>query len=386
MVFLTYEPREDSFLIQKYVKKYAQGSVLDMGTGTGILALTAAKRKNVKKVLGVDIDEASITYCKNTIRNKKTSFAVSDLFSEVRGAFDTIIFNPPYLPQHSDEEKHVARMLSGGRKGYELIASFLQQAPQHLKSKGNIILLFSSLTNKGIVDKLIEQNGFVFKELGTHKFFMETLYCYKITRNEVLQHLQKKGLKNIEFLARGKRGVVYTAQYKKKKVAIKVRQPQSKAHERIANEAGWLKELNKYNIGPNLLFAGKDFIVYEFVQGKFFPDYIESHSSKPVKKVITDIFNQCLQLDELGITKEEMHHPPKHIIVSDKATLIDFERTHKTKKPKNVTQFAQYLSSIEKQLLSAGIMFNALALRRKAQEYKRFPDVAHLQHLIDEFQ
>ena len=196
-----YYPHEDSYIIQKHIVEYAKNKefVLDMGTGTGILAKTAARNKKVKKVLAADIDEAAIAYCKNTIRSKKISFVVSNLFSNLKGTFDTIIFNPPYLPEHPDEDKDVARAVSGGKKGYELIALFLNQTGKHLKTKGNILLLFSSLTNKGIVDKLIEDNSFVFEELDTQKFFMETLYCYLIKKNQVLEHLKRRGLKNIEF-------------------------------------------------------------------------------------------------------------------------------------------------------------------------------------------
>ena len=55
-----YQPREDSFLLEKEVKKYAKGDVLDIGAGSGIQALAAAKKRNTKKVLAVDIDKKVI--------------------------------------------------------------------------------------------------------------------------------------------------------------------------------------------------------------------------------------------------------------------------------------------------------------------------------------
>ena len=94
-----YKPREDSELLAKYVKKYAFGNILDMGTGSGIQALTAAKNKKVRSVLAADIQEEVIDYNKENIKNKKIKFIVSDLFSNIKGKFETIIFNPPYLPE-----------------------------------------------------------------------------------------------------------------------------------------------------------------------------------------------------------------------------------------------------------------------------------------------
>ena len=64
---MIYEPREDSELLAKYVKKYAFGGVLDMGTGSGIQALTAAKKKKVKSVLAADIQANVIDDIKKNI-------------------------------------------------------------------------------------------------------------------------------------------------------------------------------------------------------------------------------------------------------------------------------------------------------------------------------
>ena len=52
-----YEPREDSTSLEAYVRQYAKGSVLDMGTGSGIQAITAAHNSNVSSVLATDVQE-----------------------------------------------------------------------------------------------------------------------------------------------------------------------------------------------------------------------------------------------------------------------------------------------------------------------------------------
>ena len=75
-----YEPREDSELLAQYVRQYAEGSVLDIGTGSGIQAVTAAKNKNVKSVIATDIQDSIIDCNEKDINDKKIKFIVSDLF------------------------------------------------------------------------------------------------------------------------------------------------------------------------------------------------------------------------------------------------------------------------------------------------------------------
>ena len=62
-----YEPREDSILLEKYVKQYAKGFVLDIGTSSGIQALAASKSKKVKEVLATDIQDITGTYDDNFV-------------------------------------------------------------------------------------------------------------------------------------------------------------------------------------------------------------------------------------------------------------------------------------------------------------------------------
>ncbi len=174
---MIYEPREDSLLLQKHVKKYAKGSVLDMGTGSAIQAVEAAKKKSVSGVLAVDIQDDVIETCLKTVSNKKIKFIQSNLFSSITETFDTIIFNPPYLPEHP-KLKDIT--LDGGKKGYETIKQFLKAAPWHLREKGVILLVFSSLTNKNRVDSLIKANNLKKKLLEKVHIFFEDLYCYKI--------------------------------------------------------------------------------------------------------------------------------------------------------------------------------------------------------------
>ncbi len=167
---MIYEPAEDSLLLQKYVKKYSLGKVLDMGTGSGIQAITALDK--TRDVLAVDIDRESV----DLVKKKGISAKISDLFSNINEKFDLIIFNPPYLPEDEREPEDSALATTGGKKGYEVLERFLKQAKKFLRTKGKILIVVSSLT--GDVEKLFKKYKFHFRKLEEKKLFFEKLYVY----------------------------------------------------------------------------------------------------------------------------------------------------------------------------------------------------------------
>mgnify|MGYP001611520966 CR=1 FL=1 len=154
-----YEPKEDSHLLAAAVEKYVYGKVLDMGTGTGIQAITAAKKKKVKSVVAADISDEALKYAAAAAGKEKVAgkitFLKSSLFGNIQGKFDTIIFNPPYLPQ---DRGIVDEAIYGGRHGYEILKRFINDGSSHLTDNGIILIVFSSRTNKQKVDEIIEAN------------------------------------------------------------------------------------------------------------------------------------------------------------------------------------------------------------------------------------
>ena len=140
----------------------------------------------------------------------------------------------------------------------------------------------------------------------------------------------------MEYFNKGKRGKIYLV----KEIAIK-----KGLQVHINNEVRWLKVLNEYKIGPKLISSKKDYFKYKFVKGEFIIDYSEKNNKVKIKKVLINILKQCRILDKLRINKLEMHNPYKHIIIGKKIVMIDFERCYKTNRPKNVSQFCQFLIS-----------------------------------------
>lgn len=376
--FFIYEPAEDSFLLQKYVRKYSFGQVLDIGTGTGIQALTASQKKNVTSVIGIDLNPSAVSYCQKYVQSKsrKLSFLHSDLFTSLRPAkFDTIIFNPPYLPEDKREPEESSLATTGGKHGYEILERFFTDASAFLKPQGIILLLFSSLTRKNQVERIIKENLFEFKELERMKIPFEELYLYLVKKTDLLKLLEKRQIRSIKYFAQGKRSYVYLGHYKNKKIIIKARKP-SAPKNITKKEADYLKLFNRYRIGPKLLFAEKDFLAEEFIEGKRITEFIAEEKSRlKIKTILLAALQQAFLLDQMHLIKEEMHRPHKHLLVSyPKLTMIDFERMHPAKKPHNVTQFVQYILCSKNLLAKKGFKIDAEKLIALAKEYKIQPD------------
>ncbi len=174
---MIYEPAEDSYLLAQEVKKYARGKiVLDMGAGSGIQS-KAALDSGAKGVLSVECDPESLRH----LKQQGLTALSSDLFSNVQGSFDLIIFNPPYLPEDKQEDDVSRKITTGGKKGDEIILRFLKDVQKHLAKKGTILLLLSSLTPKKRIQTLLTKLHLKSRTLITLPLFMEELEVLEIT-------------------------------------------------------------------------------------------------------------------------------------------------------------------------------------------------------------
>lgn len=173
---MIYQPREDSYLLEKEVMKFARGKkVIDMGTGSGIQAL-AAKRAGAKSVIACDINPEAV----KTVLAKGIDAVESDLFSKITDKFDLIIFNPPYLPEDEREDEESRLITSGGKRGDEIILRFIKQAKDRLNKDGKILLLISNLTPQKEIVSLIKKLGLSYRVLEESKFDFERLEVWLI--------------------------------------------------------------------------------------------------------------------------------------------------------------------------------------------------------------
>ena len=181
-----YEPAEDSLLFADIINTIDMKGkkLLDMGTGTGLLAIIASKKGAT--VTAADIDKESLEIAEKNAENNKAvvSFVHSDLFQNINGKFDIIVFNPPYLP--SDETDAYASKRTdydGGKTGCDVINRFLISANRHLNTAGMILMLISSLTDKKEVARSLENNGFHYKSILSKKIDWEELSVLRISRS-----------------------------------------------------------------------------------------------------------------------------------------------------------------------------------------------------------
>ena len=96
---------ETELLVEKtynYIKKYFNKDnikILDIGTGSGCIAITLNKLLNSCDITGIDISSEALEVAKenNIINNTNVKFIESDIFSNVSDKYDVIISNPPYI-------------------------------------------------------------------------------------------------------------------------------------------------------------------------------------------------------------------------------------------------------------------------------------------------
>ncbi|MFA4907709.1 MAG: HemK2/MTQ2 family protein methyltransferase [archaeon] len=175
-----YFPREDTELLLSRInfQALAGKKFLDMGTGSGIIGIRASNAG--AKVTAVDINPEALNEAgKNARREKaKIGFALSDLFSRLKGKFDFIAFNPPYVP--SDKIKWLDT--DGGKRGREVLDRFLAEFPTHLNPKGKCFFLQTSLNGKIKTERLLRKAGMKFGIVGKKKLFFEELLVYEASR------------------------------------------------------------------------------------------------------------------------------------------------------------------------------------------------------------
>jgi len=169
---LTLIPRPDTevlveFLLQK--SRLDAPRILDLGTGTGAIALALGSELKKAEIVGVDIDESIVALARrnaalNGVHNCR--FMISNWYAQVKGRFDLIVSNPPYI---AEDDEHLdapelrfepRRALISARDGLEDIDSIVASAPEFLVEGGRLVVEHG-WTQADAVRKIFSERGFV---------------------------------------------------------------------------------------------------------------------------------------------------------------------------------------------------------------------------------
>ncbi|MFL5330572.1 MAG: peptide chain release factor N(5)-glutamine methyltransferase [Gemmataceae bacterium] len=151
------------------LKGVAEPRVLDVGTGSGCIAISLATRMKSAKFVSIDISSVALDVAQRNAKRhgveKQIDFRAGDLFGPLRPGehFDVIVSNPPYVPtgdlpslppEVRDREPRLA--LDGGESGFAVIDRLIAGAGEWLKPAGKLIFEFGAGQSEQVISKLIE--------------------------------------------------------------------------------------------------------------------------------------------------------------------------------------------------------------------------------------
>ena len=182
-----YIPAEDSYLLADNLEIKEGQSVLEIGTGTGIVAMYASRLTDKITVTDINFDACELArknFEDNNIENIEILFG--NLFEPVKNRkFDVILFNTPYLPTEDGDviDDTLNYAFDGGLNGRKVIDLFLNEVGNHLNDGGIVQLIQSSLSgNEETLEKL-DKLGFISEIKASEHFFFEDITlinAYKI--------------------------------------------------------------------------------------------------------------------------------------------------------------------------------------------------------------
>ena len=182
-----YIPAEDSYLLADNLEIKEGQSVLEIGTGSGVVAMYASRLTDRITVTDINFDACELArknFEENNIENIEILFG--NLFEPVENRkFDVILFNTPYLPTEEGEvlDDTINYAFDGGLNGRKVIDVFLDEVGNHLNDGGIVQLIQSSLSGNDETLTRLDELGFIAEIKASEHFFFEDITlinAYKI--------------------------------------------------------------------------------------------------------------------------------------------------------------------------------------------------------------
>ena len=155
-------PRPETEALVELAIKLApkKGSLMDVGTGCGALAIAIAKNRPDLKITATDISHAALKMAKHNARlnlksdqvvpkpmakNHRIIYLQTDLLNNINKKFDLIVANLPYLPKTKYPQPEIiyephGALYGGGKDGLDIYRRFLTQVKEYLGPKGMLII------------------------------------------------------------------------------------------------------------------------------------------------------------------------------------------------------------------------------------------------------
>ena len=174
-----YVPAEDSYLLADNLEIKKGQSVLEIGTGSGIVAMYASRLTDDITVTDINFDACELArknFTENGIENIEILWG--NLFEVVENRkFDVILFNTPYLPTEDDEvlDNTINYAFDGGLNGRKVIDLFLNEVKNHLNDGGIVQMIQSSLSGNDETLAKLDELGFIAEIAASEHFFFEDI-------------------------------------------------------------------------------------------------------------------------------------------------------------------------------------------------------------------
>ncbi|MDA3809147.1 MAG: peptide chain release factor N(5)-glutamine methyltransferase [Spirochaetaceae bacterium] len=166
-------PRPDTELLVEKVLSLTENdsnikNILDLCTGTGCIAISVKVNNRNLNITASDIspDSERIFSLNNySLAENSITFTKSSLFENIKGTFDIIVSNPPYLTtvetdqRMNDGWKEPELALDGGHDGLDLIRRIINNAPAYLNDKGYLLIEAHSSQMENMKNSMVK-NGF----------------------------------------------------------------------------------------------------------------------------------------------------------------------------------------------------------------------------------
>jgi len=158
-----YKGSTDTELFCKILDIRKGQDVWDIGTGTGLIAITA-KLKGAGCVLATDLNPDAVKNAKKNSRLLRLKIDVrqADVFGEINKKVDIITFNPPFTNQKA-KQKHE---ISFWDKDHKTLRNFFSNVRKHLKPNGRAFIAWSSFGDTRKLRKIAKEFDYSLKEVG----------------------------------------------------------------------------------------------------------------------------------------------------------------------------------------------------------------------------